>query len=183
MWQMFKWDIAVKCDFQFITLAWFVLLRLSCTNIADHWTCLAKCLEKLLRWVECCDEVVSLWGSHSGSGVALTVQTPFHNEIAFLLQVDITVGARETPGVMVFVPSFNHCPPAVSNTEKRWHQCSEEVFSKQLFSQLWCYVHARLGNVRSDGHFKWKVYVNACKSKFRVFLYKTPLFMCRHSGF
>lgn len=47
----------------------------------------------------------------------LTVQLPFHKEIALLFEVDVTVGANKATGVTIFVPCFHHRPTVVQKTD------------------------------------------------------------------
>lgn len=68
--------------------------------------------ETLLCRRKSCDEVVSLWWSHSSTCVSLAVQLPLHKEVALLFEVDVAVGAHKATGVMIFVPCFHHCTAA-----------------------------------------------------------------------
>lgn len=65
-----------------------------------------------LRRREGRDKVVSLWRSHPSASVRLAVQLTLDEEVAHLLEVDVTVGADEAAGVVVLVPSLHHCPAA-----------------------------------------------------------------------
>lgn len=66
----------------------------------------------------CCDEVVALRRSHSGTGVKLTVQLTLHKEVALLFQVDVTVRAHKATGVTILVPSFHHRPAVATKQVK-----------------------------------------------------------------
>lgn len=58
------------------------------------------------------DKVVTLWRSHPSTSVRLAVQLTLDEEVAPLLEVDVTVGADEAAGVAVLVPSLHHRPTA-----------------------------------------------------------------------
>lgn len=57
------------------------------------------------------DEVVTLRGSRTSSGMGLTVKLPLHEEVALLFKVGVTVSAHKAAGVAVFVPGLHYCPP------------------------------------------------------------------------
>lgn len=54
---------------------------------------------------------MALRGSRPGSSVGLAVQLAFHEEVALLFKVDVTVGAHEAARVTELVPRFHHCAP------------------------------------------------------------------------
>lgn len=49
------------------------------------------------------DGVVAFWGSRTGSRMGLTVQLPLHEEVALLLEVEVTVSTHEALGVPVLI--------------------------------------------------------------------------------
>ena len=53
------------------------------------------------------DGVVALWGPRAGSRVRLTIQLPLHEEVAFLLEVEVTVGTHKALGVPVLIPGLD----------------------------------------------------------------------------
>lgn len=54
------------------------------------------------------DGVVAFWGSRTGSRVGLTVQLPLHEEVALLLEVEVTVSAHKALGVPVLIPGLDN---------------------------------------------------------------------------
>ena len=53
------------------------------------------------------DGVVAFWGSRTGSRMDLTVQLPLHEEVALLLEVEVTVSTHEALGVPVLIPGLD----------------------------------------------------------------------------
>lgn len=53
------------------------------------------------------DGVVAFWGPRTGSRMGLTVQLPLHEEVALLLEVEVTVSTHEALGVPVLIPGLD----------------------------------------------------------------------------
>lgn len=53
------------------------------------------------------DGVVAFWGSRTGSRMGLAVQLPLHEEVALLLEVEVTVSTHEALGVPVLIPGLD----------------------------------------------------------------------------
>lgn len=54
------------------------------------------------------DGVVAFWGPRAGSCVHLTIQLPLHEEVTFLLEVEVTVSTHKALGVPVLIPGLDH---------------------------------------------------------------------------